>query len=142
MAAHLNIAHVQAEVCSDNAAAIETLSKLINSGLGGTSPIASRGILEARSGRIEQALADAQSASSSKPTALEMLQVAGIYAIISKQTGVAAAQQDAIRDLGLVWLARSLAADPGLRDLAASDPDLVNLGGLPTFKALVGVRSH
>lgn len=128
-AARLNIAHVQAEVLGDTNEAIKTLSTLIDLKQGRTSAIASRGILRARSGAINEALADAEWAARSKPSAIEMMQIAGIHAMAaSGQTG---------KEVALVWLARALAVDPSLRRLAGEDSDLASLRGLQEFRALV-----
>ena len=67
VAALMNTAHVQAEILHDNEAGVATLTSLIDSGLGGTSAIASRGILRARSGHHRQAKQDAQLAANGKP---------------------------------------------------------------------------
>lgn len=129
VAAQLNTAHVQAEILNDNEAAIATLTRLIAAECGGTSAIASRGILQARFGAHREAIEDAVDASKRSPTPLEMLQIAGIYAICSNETDSS--------EIALQWLARSLAGDPGLRRLAAADPDLTNLRGRAEFRALV-----
>ncbi len=131
VAAQMNTAYVQSEIHQDNAAAIGTLSTLIENGLGGTSAIASRGILQARSGAKQEALADAQVAAKGQPTPIEILQVAGIYALTSESP------EDQQR--ALVWLARALAADPSLGKMAATDLDLVILRKLPAFRLLVAL---
>jgi serine/threonine protein kinase/predicted Zn-dependent protease len=131
VAARFNTAHVQSEVLHDNEAAITTLSTLIEARLGGTSAVASRGILEARLGRRQDALADAVWAAQTQPTALEMLQIAGIYALTSTQTN-----DD---QLALSWLARALSMDPTLGKMAQADPDLIRLRELPAFEVLVAI---
>ncbi len=130
VAALLNTAHVQAELLGETKAAVDTLSVMIAANLGGTTAIASRGILHARLGDAMSALADAELAAQGKPTAMEMLQIAGIHAMASKT--------DHERNLNaLGWLTRALAADPKLSKLAAADPDLVSLRGLQQFQSLM-----
>ncbi len=129
VAAQINTAHVQSEILGDNVAAIQTLSKLVDAGLGGTTTIASRGILRARAGNKRLALSDAQLALHGQPAPLEMLQIAGIYALISAN--------DEERQHSLAWLARAVAADPSLVKLAAGDPDLVNVRESPAFLAIL-----
>ncbi len=129
VAARQNTAHVESEVLGDTTAAIGTLTELIDSGLGGTSAVASRGILYARQGACDEAVRDAQMVARSHPTALEMLQIAGIYAMNSS-----AAETQAT---ALSWLAKALAAEPHYRSLAAADNDLARLRDLPAFGRLV-----
>ncbi|MEO8269335.1 MAG: protein kinase [Aureliella sp.] len=131
--AQFNTAHVQSEVLHDNQAAIATLSTLIEAGLGGTSAVASRGILEARVGKKQNALADAVWTAQTNPNALEMLQIAGIYALTSADANH--------EQLALSWLARAMSMDPTLGKLAQSDPDLIRLRELVAFQVLVALPS-
>ncbi|MCA9129508.1 MAG: protein kinase [Planctomycetales bacterium] len=135
VAAQQNTAHVQAEILHDNAAAIRSLSELISWGGGGTAAVASRGIIYARAGAIQEALQDAQRVASSAPTALEMLQLAGIHSLVSPAHDLDADLHG--ESQALIWLARALSADPGLTKIAESDPDLVGLRGIDRFETLI-----
>ena len=129
-----NIAHIQSEITHENQAAIEALTQLISLRPNSASPIASRGIVLGRISRAEDAIADAKVAEklvaeTLRPNAIEMLQIAGIYSLACEDF-------DSRKSLAIDWLAKAIAADPRLRSIAATDPDLKNLIGMEQFRAL------
>ena len=129
-----NIAHIQSEITHENQAAIEALTQLISLRPNSASPIASRGIVFGRISRVEDAIADAKVAEALvaetlRPNAVEMLQIAGIYSLACEDL-------DSRKSLAISWLAKAVAADPRLRSIAATDPDLKNVAGMEQFRAL------
>jgi tetratricopeptide (TPR) repeat protein len=90
---------------------------------------AGRGVLLARLGRRDAALRDAEAALRLDPRPLILYQVAGIYALTSRQNGDD--RQEAFR-----LLAAALRQGFGF-DLLASDPDLAPIRSLPEFRRLV-----
>ncbi len=128
-----NAAHVHAELLNHPEEAVQLLTRLVNTGPHSASALASRGILLGRLGKAEAALEDARAAAELSPTALQRLQIAGIYALVSEQR-----DRDANRAFALQWLARSLRADLALAQIARTDPDLANLSDDPGFSRLLG----
>ncbi len=130
VAAQFNSAHVYGERLGDPLKAIDSLSSLVESGHGSVSVYASRGILFARLGEVECAKKDAKSAESLDPSGLEMLQISGIYSLVAKDESEV--------KLAATWLARSLAADANLKEIAMTDPDLKKLREQPNFVRWIG----
>lgn len=128
-AALQNMAHIQSEITHENQLAVETLTQLTNLRPKSATPIASRGIVLGRMGQFEKALSDAKSAEMLTPNAMEMLQIAGIYSLSS-------AKVNDRRTSAISWLAKAIAIDSRLRNLAASDPDLENLREMEQFRML------
>lgn len=129
LAAHFNSAHVHSEVLGDVPAAVESMNAIVNSGQQSASVLASRGILLARIQKFDEARRDAQAAVGLQPSALEMLQIAGIYSMISKD--------DADLQLAATWLARSIAANADMKSLADGDPDLAKLRGTNRYRSIM-----
>ncbi len=127
-----NIAHLFAELLDEPKKAIEQLSRLIALRPKLASAFASRGILRARLGEIESALADARAASELSPAGREQLQIAGIHALLLGDT-----DSDEFRSQAISWLARALRTDIGLASVARSDSDLANLRNDNDFRRLV-----
>ena len=124
-----NIAHVQSEITHQYAAAVATLSQLIQLRPNSATPIASRGIILGRDGQFKAALADAKAAESLAPNAMEMLQIAGIYSLASENLG-----DRKMRSIS--WLAKAIVLNPNLCSIAATDPDLTNLKDMEQFRTL------
>lgn len=129
LAAHFNSAHVQSEVLGDVPAAVESMNAIVNSGQQSASVLASRGILLARIQKFDEARRDAQEAAVIQPSALEMLQIAGIYSLISKD--------DTDLQLAATWLARSIAANADMKSLADGDPDLAKLRKTDRYRLIM-----
>ncbi len=127
-----NLAHVHAERLHDAQRGIEMLTRLLELRPNSASAHASRGILFARLGDIDSALRDAMRAADQKPTALERLQIAGIYAMASQSS-----DDNSLRDIAFRWLSQSLQLDAGLASVARTDPDLNNLRDDTRFEQLV-----
>lgn len=129
LAAHFNSAHVHSEVLGDIPAAVESMNAIVNSGQQSASVLASRGILLARIQKSDEARRDAKDAAGLKPTALEMLQIAGIYSIIS--------EDDTDLQLAATWLARSIVANIDMKSLADGDPDLAKLRKTDRYRSIM-----
>ncbi|MEZ6089514.1 MAG: hypothetical protein R3C05_16095 [Pirellulaceae bacterium] len=95
--------------------------------------LASRGILHARSGRIEKAVHDAHHAAQRQPDGLVKLQLAGIFALSSSHSHDAEYRKQAF-----YWLAATLKHNPSLARVAATDPDLSPLRPDVQFSRLIG----
>lgn len=128
-----NAAHVYAEHLGKPESAIELLNRLIEIRPQMASAVASRGILRARTGQTDPALADAAAAIALSPDAREQLQISGIFAIASDKL-----DDDKMRADAISWLARALRSDISLASIARNDPDLTSLRSEPQFKAVVG----
>ncbi|MGB7346185.1 MAG: serine/threonine-protein kinase [Pirellulaceae bacterium] len=141
----LNLAHVYAELLDQSERAIEPLDRLAKIRPREAYPISSRGILRARLGQLENAIADAESASKLSLGAREQLQIAGIYAIVANDLPAENAGIDrtpsTIRKLAYTWLARAIESDGSMARLAESDQDLASLRESPQFKRLIGGAS-
>ena len=129
LAAHFNSAHVHSEVLGDVPAAVESMNAIVDSGQQSASVLASRGILLARIQKSDEARRDAQAAAGLQPSALEMLQIAGIYSMISKD--------DTDLQLAATWLARSIAANADMKSLADGDPDLAKLRETHRYRSIM-----
>ena len=129
LAAHFNSAHVHSEVLGDVPAAVESMNAIVDSGQQSASVLASRGILLARVQKSDEARRDAQAAAGLQPSALEMLQIAGIYSMISKD--------DTDLQLAATWLARSIAANADMKSLADGDPDLAKLRETDRYRSIM-----
>ncbi len=129
-----NIAHVQSEITHQYAAATDSLTQLIHLRPNSATPIASRGIVLGRAARFEAALADAKSAETLRPNAMEMLQIAGIYSLASEGL------QDR-KMQGISWLSKAIALNPDLRSISATDPDFKNLQEMEQFRTLASQPS-
>jgi tetratricopeptide (TPR) repeat protein len=134
-AALQNIAHIQSEITHDNQRAIESLTQLIALRPLSATPVASRGIVLARAGHFDEAILDAKVAETLTPNAIEMLQIAGIYALAGEKV-------DGRRTIAISWLSKAITMDPGLRNLAAADPDLKNLREMEQFRTLTRQRTE
>lgn len=134
VAAWLNAAHVLSEQLAQNEAAIEAMKRLITLRPKEATHYATRGILASRTGRESMAIEDAVRASQLQPKPIEMLQISGIYALLSQaNTGEAKSQQ---LSQSLEWMRRALSADPKLVSLAEQDPDTQVIHGQPECREL------
>lgn len=125
-----NIAHVQSEKQNRPAAAIETLDRLIQLYPDFAPARAGRGVLLARAGRREEALADAREAARRDPQPLIQYQAADVYALTSRSV-----RSD--RAIALGRLAVVFDLDPSWKVVAATDPDLDPLRDLEEFRELL-----
>lgn len=122
LAAWQNAAHVLSEQLKQPVKAIEEMDKLIALRPNQAGHYATRGILAARLGRTQSATNDAIKAGQLLPKAMEMLQIAGIYALLSQKTE--STNREANISQSLDWLRRALLAEPQLARLAEQDMDL------------------
>ena len=112
-----NVAHVLSERLGDLAGAIAALDQLVTCEPRNANAVAGRGVLLARQGNREAALRDAQVALQVGADPLVTYQVACIHALVS-----AGHEED--RQQAVHLIAKALATDPGLVDIASQDPDL------------------
>ncbi len=130
IAALQNLAHVQSEITHQAEEAIVSLSELARLRPKEATYLASRGIILGRLGRSNEAMQDAENASKLPLRPIEMLQLAGIYSLCSQS------QPDS-QALALRWLQKAILAEPGLRNVAATDPDLAVIRPLGQFRQLI-----
>jgi serine/threonine protein kinase/Tfp pilus assembly protein PilF len=112
-----NRANILDERLRKPAEAIATLDELLKYHAESDDALAGRGVLMARRGDRDAALADARAALAVDRKPFTVYRVAGIYAQTSKKEP--ADRQDALR-----LLAESFRRDPSLTNLVSSDPDL------------------
>ncbi|MHB0959729.1 MAG: protein kinase domain-containing protein [Pirellulaceae bacterium] len=115
--AQQNVAHVLSERLNDRPGAIEALDQLLTFDPRNASALAGRGVLLAREGSHEAALRDARAALQADKDPLITYQVGCIHALVSADH-----QEQQQRALELI--AKALASDPRLVDIASQDPDL------------------
>jgi tetratricopeptide (TPR) repeat protein len=130
LAALQNIAAVQSEYLGQNGLAIESLTRLIQSHPQYVPAFASRGILLARKGSDQEALADARLALKLDRSVPVCYQVAGIYATTSRITPSNA-------DEAYQLLAEAFRSDRKWIDISLTDPDLKNLRTDSRYKQLI-----
>ncbi len=130
IAALQNLAHVQSEITHQAEDAIESLTDLARLRPKEATYVASRGIILGRVGRSNEAIHDAENASKLSLRPIEMLQIAGIYSLCSQG-------QPDTQALALRWLQQAILAEPGLRNVAATDPDLAAIRHLGQFRQLI-----
>ncbi|MFO1064618.1 MAG: protein kinase [Pirellulales bacterium] len=135
-----NSSYYYAELKHDPIRAIEFMSRIIDLRPDQATGYASRGILAARSGRVQTATGDAARLETMTLSALERLQLAGIYSLLSGATKTEEGSDDARdrwRSDAIRCLRIALAAEPGLADTAANDPDLREIASEKAFQELV-----
>ena len=130
LAALQNIAAVQSEYLGQNGLAIESLSSLIKNHPQYVPALASRGILLARKGDDQDALADAKQALKLDKSVHVCYQVAGIFATTSRTTPANA-------DEAYQLLSEAFRADRKWIDLSLTDPDLAKIRTDVRFKKLI-----
>lgn len=124
-----NSAYLLAERLDRTEDAVRMLDRVVEFYPDDIAARSSRGVLLARLGRRGPALADATAALRSGGDAEIVYQVAGIYALTSREV-----TSDV--DEAMSLLAMALAGGTGL-DLIDDDPDLAPIRGLPRFRRLV-----
>ncbi|MCA9194866.1 MAG: protein kinase [Planctomycetales bacterium] len=137
LAALQNCAQVLSESMKDTVNAVDYMTRILRLRPKSASALASRGVLYGRLGQIDQAIADARAAQNTKPGALEMLQLAGIYSLVCESTN-----SDTHQEQALQWLSRAVTANPGLVTIASVDPDLQGLRTHGDFHRLLGLTQH
>ncbi len=125
-----NSAHVLSERLGRSDEAIAMLDRAIELHSGFVLPRAGRGVLLARQGHRNAALADARQALEIDRQPSTLYQVAGIYALTSRQT------PDDRRE-ALRLLASALAQDPTWFTVIPNDPDLDPIRNDPDFARLL-----
>jgi serine/threonine protein kinase/lipoprotein NlpI len=125
-----NKAHVLAERLGRTAEAVQALSKAVFYYPDFVEALAARGVYQARLGRRDAALADAQAALALSDQAGTIYQVAGIYALTSKQD-----PGDRREALRLMTLA--LQKDPSWLQVIPRDPELDPMRNRPEFQQLL-----
>ncbi len=126
-----NKAHVLAEHLDRPAEALAVVNRLIAQYPGYVRARVGRGVLLARQGKRDAALADARESLARDRSPLTLYQVANIYALTSRQA-------PADRDKVLPLLGAALWGGFGL-DVVDSDPDLEPVRDQAGFRGLVGV---
>jgi serine/threonine protein kinase/Tfp pilus assembly protein PilF len=124
-----NVAHVLSEKLGRTEEAVQVLSHILKFNEGYVPARAGRGVLLARLGKREAALADARETLVRESTPFLQFQVAGIYALTS-------CQQPDDRLKAYPLLASALRQGFGFDDLT-TDPDLAPLRDQPEFRRLV-----
>ena len=133
-----NASHVYAEWLDDPARAIEMLDRLVAAWPNDASALASRGIMHARIGQVDPAIADAEAASALQPGPREQLQIAGIYALVSaKRSDESVITSKDAKAVSLQWLKRALRNDAALGETARSDSDLAAVRNEDDFHRLI-----
>lgn len=125
-----NLAYIHAEVLKDPEKAVRILSDSLDSDPTDIITRAGRGVLLARVGRTETALADAKVLLQSELDALTRYQVACIYALLSRNDETH--QQTAIQ-----LLAQSLIEDLRILNHVDSDPDIAPIRDLEQVEDLI-----
>lgn len=120
IAAWLNSAHVLSERLNRSGEATDALTRLIALRPNDAGLYATRGVLLGRMQQEESALEDADRAKNLKPSGVELLQIAGIYSLLSQSVP---AQSRRYLQQSLDAMRRALSADPSLVGLAEQDPD-------------------
>ena len=123
-------AHVLAEKLGRTEEAIQALSLALRYHPDYVDAIAARGVYHARLGRREPALADARAALAQSDQPGTIYQVAGIYALTSKQ------EPDDRRE-ALRLLAIALRKDPSWLRVVPDDHDLDPIRDQPEFRELL-----
>ena len=119
-AAWRNIAHIYAERLHRPQDAISVLNRLQHDSSLPLGEIVSRGVLSARLGKRDEALADAQHVLGHSPNAKELFQVACIYSLTSLPDN-----SDA--EIALRLLEKAIVLEPQWLLIAMKDPDLNKL---------------
>jgi eukaryotic-like serine/threonine-protein kinase len=133
-----NTAHVYGDIENDAATAILYLDKLVKAYPTSALAAASRGIMRARLGSMELAMADANAAIKLEPSAREQLQIAGIYALaLSHTSSTNVVDRNAFSEKAMKWLGKALRSDPSLTAIAINDSDLAALREDIAFRRLI-----
>ena len=128
-----NIAHLQSEKLNDLDSAIETMSKVIELRPKSAKNWATRGVLYARSGDREKAIADAKKSLRLSESADTLYRVTGIYAQTSKTN-----KDDA--DLAYRYLRQAVSKNPQLViKMKKTDPDIEPLKSSPEMQEIDGI---
>ncbi|HAN96635.1 MAG TPA: hypothetical protein DCQ98_04005 [Planctomycetaceae bacterium] len=137
VAAQQNLAHLlgeRSESLPDSIAAMDEVVRLNGSDLKRlAAALAARGVLHARAGNAERAVADGNDAIERDPSPENRCQLAAIHALLATEgTEVATRFDSALRQL-----ARAAWDDPALvRRRLEQDPDLASLREVPEIEAL------
>ena len=135
LAALQNIAHVLAEQLQQADQAIEPITHLIALRPNDAGNYATRGILAARLNREAAALQDADQCARMQPAAIEMVQLSGIYSLLSR--GSVEDKQAKYLNQSLEWLRRALAKEPQLVTIIDQDPDTKAVREEPVCKEML-----
>ena len=124
------IAHVYGECLDDQPAALEKINEAIARFGGQADDIIARGVLHARMGNAELAIADAEAILKSRPTGKQAFQAACVFALLAEDRPHLARRARSA-------LALAFRRNPRWIDVAASDPDLAGIRRHPKFRALL-----
>ncbi len=127
-----NIAAVQSEYLKELPAAIETMTRIVESDADNAQALVTRGVLHARNGQRTEAHADAMAALKARPNADILFRSAGVFSLTSKlEAGDAGKAVDMLR--------RAAYRDPQLvLSRAKEDSDLDPLRGQKEYLELIG----
>ena len=129
-AAWQNIAHCQSELLGNLPASLDALNTSIELDPRSNMGYAGRGVLHARMGDFEAALADARQLANKDLPPILQFQVGCIHALCSTQS-------PAHVEESITYLAKAIQRDAALGGLARWDPDLRNISDDPKFQAML-----
>lgn len=129
-AALLHSAGLLSDGQGNNEAALAPLDNLLRDSPSDIDARAARAVLLARLGRAQEALDDVSALVAKPRTALNVYRAACVYSLLSRQR--AEHRADALR-----WLAVALAQDSQYIDIAAKDPDFVDLRDDQKFQEIL-----
>jgi len=128
-----NLAHVYSERLDDLPKAIEAMNRIVEIAPQEVRHRATRGVLLARNGQREDALADAQQCLQQDRTADTLYRVAGIFAQNSKS-------EPEDQEIAMKLLRQALARNPELvAKMMSNDPDLKPLKGNPELQEITAL---
>ena len=135
IAALQNSAHVLSEQLQQADQALQPVTRLIALRPNDAGNYATRGILAARLNREPAALQDADQCARLQPAAIEMVQLAGVYSLLSRSPG----EEKKAKYLtqSLEWLRRALAKEPQLVSIIDQDPDTKAVRDEPVCKEMM-----
>ena len=134
--AHRNLAYILGERLERTADAIAVLDSMIPWSPSPHAELVSRGVMHARIGNRDAAIADAQQALSQNRDAKTLFQVACVYAICGAQ------DQPTDLDFAVELIKKAVAADKKWARVAMSDNDLSSLRGRPDLEAILAEEGH
>jgi tetratricopeptide (TPR) repeat protein len=130
-----NLVHVYGDRLSRPDEALVYADKLVDLSPNDSSALASRAVMLARKGDVEAALRDGERAAASRPSALTSMQLACVYALVSRTKPAEASS--AIRHFQ-----RALAGDPKLARRAATDADLAAIQSNTEFQSILAAAAR
>ncbi len=134
VAALQNIAHVQSEKLDSPQSALEALNKSLQVEPTDTMSLAGRGVLLARTGQTDLAIADANTLLELQPNGIERYQVACMFALCSDDDSE---HEEQFQSLAVKTLLEGLMMDRTLIRHVEDDPDLAPVRETPEFREAI-----